>query len=198
MQQETKHYQQVLKNCAKQTCILPDCDNKVSQYDLYSLEISKNRYYLNRYYSKHFFKSIKTPFLDATKDDKTAYYFNVFCCKHLNEYLKTDKVLAPQLEALLININDNLIDHKELYETYVNYYYRLSVAEQVILTIKLRRLMKLSLIYQFELSWLLNNLNNQQHRYVTKKIILSKPINSLVFNDILLVQLTPITFQAIN
>ncbi|MFU0251843.1 hypothetical protein [Spiroplasma sp. Moj] len=198
IEQETKHYQQVLKKCIKQKCILQECNNKVGQHNLYSLDISKNHYYLNRYHSKHFFKNIKTSFLDLTSTEKVPYFFNVFCQKHLNEYLQSNKTLVPQLEALLMNINDNLVDHQEVYETYINYYYSLSVAEQVILTIKLRRIMKLTLVYQLELSRLLNDLDNQQHSYVVKKITLPKEIHSIVCNDILLAQLTPITFQAIN
>lgn len=198
IQQETKHYQQVLKNCTKQKCILQECNNKVAQHNLYSLDITKNHYYLNRYHSKHFFKNIKTSFLDLSIAEQAPYFFNVFCQKHLTEYVKSNKTLVPQLEALLMNINDNLVDHQELYETYVNYYYSLSVAEQVILTIKLRRIMKLALVYQLELSRLLNDLDNQQHSYVVKKITLPKEIHSIVCNDILLAQLTPITFQAIN
>ncbi|PQP78158.1 hypothetical protein C6B38_07905 [Spiroplasma sp. ChiS] len=198
IQQETKHYQQVLKNCTKQKCILQECNNKVAQHNLYSFNITKNHYYLNRYHSKHFFKNIKTSFLDLSIAEQAPYFFNVFCQKHLTEYVKSNKTLVPQLEALLMNINDNLVDHQELYETYVNYYYSLSVAEQVILTIKLRRIMKLALVYQLELSRLLNDLDNQQHSYVVKKITLPKEIHSIVCNDILLAQLTPITFQAIN
>ncbi|WP_342255807.1 hypothetical protein [Spiroplasma endosymbiont of Poecilobothrus nobilitatus] len=198
IEQETKHYQQVLKKCTKQKCILQECNNKVGQHNLYSLDISKNHYYLNRYHSKHFFKNIKTSFLDLTPTEKVPYFFDVFCQKHFNEYLQSGKTLVPQLEALLMNINDNLVDHQELYETYVNYYYSLSVSEQVILTIKLRRIMKLALVYQLELSRLLNDLDNQQHSYVVKKITLPKEIHSIVCNDILLAQLTPITFQAIN
>jgi hypothetical protein len=68
-----------------------------------------------------------------------------------------------------MNINDNLVDYQEVYETYVNYYYNLSVVEQVILIIKLRKIMKLALVYKLELSYLLNDLDNQQHSYFVKK-----------------------------
>ncbi|RUP77175.1 hypothetical protein D6D54_04390 [Spiroplasma poulsonii] len=198
LQQETTHYQRVLQECANQTCILQDCNNKVAEHHLYPLNTSKNCYFLDRYHSKHFFKNIKTPFLDITGEGQVPYAFNVFCQNHLNEYLVQEKELSPQLAALLININDNLIDHQEVYQTYLAFYHHLSVAEQVILTLKLRRIMKLHLIYELELYRLINDLDNKNRNYVVKKIILPKEIHTLTWNDILLAQLTPITFQAIN
>ncbi|WP_425380656.1 hypothetical protein [Spiroplasma endosymbiont of Stenodema calcarata] len=196
--QESIHFQKVLQEFLTRTCLLQDCDKQVASHNLYSIDDSTNCYYLNRYNSKHFFKSVKTPFLDLTIDNKPPYVFHLFCQNHLNAYLMSEKELSPQLAALLININDNLIDHQEVYQTYLAFYQQLSVAEQVILTIKLRRIMKLHLIYELELYRLINDLDNNNRNYVIKKIILPKEITSIAWNDILLAQLTPITFQAIN
>ncbi|WP_368486557.1 hypothetical protein [Spiroplasma sp. DGKH1] len=197
--QEKEHYTNVRNQQQQNECILRDCQNPVVRNDLYNPELIKGNYFIDRYQEKHFFKNIKNNFLALEEGPGDCpYYFYLLCQNHSDEYLNNPKLLTPQLKALLMNIGDNLIDHQVCYETFINFYQLLSVAEQVILTLKIRKLIKLHLIYELELYRLVNDLDNTNKSYLKHQIVLKKPLTSFTINDILLAQITPITFQAIN
>ncbi|AGM25040.1 hypothetical protein [Spiroplasma chrysopicola] len=197
LNQEKGYFKAAVLQQNQATCIIKDCQNPAIKIALYHQLPTKPQLFLDHYNEKHYFKNINTNFLDLVNPDETPYTFNVICHEHHDKLLINNK-LADQIKALLINYYDNLIDHHVAYQTFLQYYQLLSVAEQVIMTLKLKKIIKLHYFYDLELMRITSDLNNDKNSYIIKEIPLTKKISVLQCNDILLAQLTPITFQAIN